>query len=191
MEAERRQVTVLFADMVGFTTFSERSGEEAAFTLMRSLSKLMDDAVREQGGAVQAFTGDGIMAVFGAPVALEDAPLRACRAALSILQRLNTDGGELKLKYGAEPQLRIGLNSGAAVVGSVQAAGDGAVTVLGDTVNVAARLQTLARPGEVVLSEATQRLVDVEAAGEHEIKGKTEKHKIFRLRGIRPQCRPL
>ena len=71
----------------------------------------------------------------------------------------------------------------------MQAAGDGAMTVLGDTVNVAARLQTLARPGEVVLSEATQRLVqglvDVEAAGEHEIKGKTEKHKIFRLRGIR------
>ncbi len=79
---ERRQVTVLFTDMVGFTTFSERSGEEAAFTLMRSLSKLMDDAVREQGGVVQSFTGDGIMAVFGAPVAFEDAPLRACRAAL-------------------------------------------------------------------------------------------------------------
>jgi class 3 adenylate cyclase len=68
MEAERRQVTVLFTDMVGFTTFSERSGEEAAFTLMRSLAKLMDDAVREHGGITQAFTGDGIMAVFGAPV---------------------------------------------------------------------------------------------------------------------------
>ena len=80
MEAERRQVTVLFTDMVGFTTFSERSGEEAAFTLMRSLSKLMDEAVREQGGIVQGFTGDGIMAVFGAPGAFEDAPLRACRA---------------------------------------------------------------------------------------------------------------
>ena len=82
MEAERRQVTVLFADMVGFTSFSERSGEEAAFTLMRSLSKLMDEAVRERGGVVRGFTGDGIMAVFGVPVALEDAPLRACRAAL-------------------------------------------------------------------------------------------------------------
>src|SRR5215831_17255441 len=88
VEAERRQVTVLFADMVGFTSFSERSGEEAAFILMRNLAKLMDDAVREQGGVVQGFTGDGVMAVFGAPVALEDAPLRACRAALSILQRL-------------------------------------------------------------------------------------------------------
>jgi class 3 adenylate cyclase len=71
VEAERRQVTVLFTDMVGFTIFSERSGEEAAFTLMQSLAKPMEDAVRAQGGAVQGFTGDGIMAVFGAPVAHE------------------------------------------------------------------------------------------------------------------------
>jgi class 3 adenylate cyclase len=83
VEAERRQVTVLFTDMVGLTRFSERSGEEAAYTLMRELSKLMNDAVRQQGGVVQSFTGDGIMAVFGAPVAFEDAPLRACRAALA------------------------------------------------------------------------------------------------------------
>jgi class 3 adenylate cyclase len=74
VEAERRQVTVLFTDMVGFTTFSERSGEEAAYNLMRSLSKLMGEAVRERSGIVQGFTGDGIMAVFGAPVAFEDAP---------------------------------------------------------------------------------------------------------------------
>jgi class 3 adenylate cyclase len=96
MEAERRQVTVLFADMVGITSFSERSGEQAAYTLMRSLSKLMDEAVREQGGDVRGFTGDGIMAVFGAPVAFEDAPLRACRAALNILQRLKAAGSGLK-----------------------------------------------------------------------------------------------
>ena len=81
MEAERRQITVLFADVVGFTTFSERSGEEAAFILMRQLAQLMDEAVREQRGGVQGFTGDGIMTVFGAPIAFEDAPLRACRAA--------------------------------------------------------------------------------------------------------------
>ena len=77
MEAERRQVTVLFTDMVGFTSFSEKSGEEAAFTLMRSLSKLMAEAVREQSGVVQGFTGDGITAVFDAPVAFEE--LRDCR----------------------------------------------------------------------------------------------------------------
>jgi class 3 adenylate cyclase len=111
VEAERRQVTVLFADMVDFTTFSERSGEEAAFALMRSLSKLMDGAVREQGGVVQAFTGDGIMAVFGAPIAFEDAPLRACRAALTIQQQLVNAGPDLEAKHGVRPRLRIGVNT--------------------------------------------------------------------------------
>ena len=187
MEAERRQVTILFTDMVGFTTFSERSGEEAAFTLMRSLSKLMDEAVRAQGGVVQAFTGDGMMAVFGAPVAFEDAPLRACRAALSILQRLRTWGPEIK--HGVRPHLRIGLNTGAAVVGKVQEGADAGVTVLGDTVNFAARLQALAEPNSVLMSEATHRLVQgmVEAsfAGEQSIKGKSEPQKVFRLDGIR------
>src|ERR1700719_3091322 len=110
MEAERRQVTVLFTDMVGFTSFSERSGEEAAYTLMRSLSKLMDEAVRERGGVVRGFTGDGMMAVFGVRVALEDAPLRACRAALGILQRLKETGPDLEAKHGVRPQLRIGLH---------------------------------------------------------------------------------
>jgi class 3 adenylate cyclase len=188
VEAERRQVTVLFTDMVGFTTFSERSGEEAAFTLMRSLATLMDDAVRGQGGVVQGFTGDGIMAVFGAPVALEDAPLRACRAALAILQQLNADGEDLKSKYGVRPQLRIGLNAGAAVVGKVQGGADAAVT-LGDTVNVAARLQALAEPDSVVMSEAMQRLVqgmvETSFTGEHQIKGKAEPLKLYRLDRIR------
>ena len=159
MDAERRQVTVLFTDMVGFTSFSERSGEEAAYTLMRSLSKLMDEAVREQGGVVRGFTGDGIMAVFGAPVAFEDAPLRACRAALSILQTLKVAGPDLEAKHGVRPQLRIGLNTGAAVVGKVQEGADAGVTVLGDTVNFAARLQALAEPDSVFMSEATHRLV--------------------------------
>ena len=189
MEPERRQITVLFTDMVGFTTFSERSGEEAAFTLMRSLATLMDDAVRGQGGVVQSFTGDGIMAVFGAPVALEDAPLRACRAALAILQQLDASGEDLKSKYGVRPQMRIGLNTGVAIVGKVQGGADAAVTVLGDTVNVASRLQTLAEPDSVVMSEAMQRLVqgmvETSFTGEHQIKGKAEPQKLYRLDRIR------
>ena len=189
MDAERRQVTVLFTDMVGFTSFSERSGEEAAYTLMRSLSKLMDDAVREQGGVVQGFTGDGIMAVFGAPTAFEDAPLRACRAALLILQRLKTAGSDLEAQHGVRPQLRIGLNTGPAVVGNVQSNADASITVLGDTVNVAARFQALAEAGSVCMTESTYRLVQgmVEAgfAGEHQIKGKSESQKVYRLEAIR------
>ena len=156
---------------------------------MRSLAKPMEESVREQGGVVQGFTGDGIMAVFGAPVAFEDAPLRACRAALSILQKVKTDGGDLAAKHGVQPQLRIGLNSGAAVVGAVQGGADAGVTVLGDTVNFASRLQALAEPDSVVMSEATHRLVQgmVEArfAGEHTIKGKAEPQKVYRLDGIR------
>jgi predicted ATPase/class 3 adenylate cyclase len=189
MEAERRQVTVLFADMVGFTSFAERSGEEAAYTLMRSLSKLMDEAVRERGGFVRGFTGDGIMAVFGAPVAFEDAPLRACRAALGILQRLNEAGRELEAKHGVHPQLRIGLNTGTAVVGKMDDSADAGATVLGDTVNLAARLQSLAEPNSVLMSEATHRLVqgfvDESFAREHIIKGKSEPQMVYRLDGIR------
>jgi class 3 adenylate cyclase len=189
VEAERRQVTVLFTDMVGFTTFSERSGEEAAYTLMRSLSKLMDEAVREQGGFVRGFTGDGIMAVFGAPVAFEDAPLRACRAALSILQRLKAAGPDLEAKHGVRPHMRIGLNAGAAVVGKVQEGAEAQITVLGDTVNFASRLQAVAEPDSICLSEATHRLVNgmVEASfvGEQTIKGKSEPQTVYRLDGIR------
>ena len=189
MDAERRQVTVLFTDMVGFTSFSERAGEEAAFTLMQAIARLMEDAVREQGGSVRGFTGDGIMAIFGAPVAFEDAPLRACRAALLIHERLATTAGALETKFGVRPRMRIGINTGLAVVGQVQAGADANVTVLGDTVNLASRLQSLAEPETVLLSEATQRLVqglvEIEFAGEHSIKGKAETQKAYRLDSIR------
>jgi class 3 adenylate cyclase len=190
VDAERRQVTVLFTDMVGFTIFSERSGEEAAYTLMRSLSKLMGEAVREQGGVVRGFTGDGIMAVFGAPVAYEDAPLRACRAALSILERLKAAAPGLEAKHGVQPQMRIGLNTGPAVVGQVEDGAGAEVTVLGDTVNFAARLQALAEPDSVFLSETThhllQGMVNASFAGEHRIKGKSESQKLYRLDSLRP-----
>jgi class 3 adenylate cyclase len=111
--------------------------------------------VREQGGVVQGFTGDGIMAVFGAPTAFEDAPLRACRAALLILQRLEAAGSDLEAQHGVRPQLRVGINTGPAVVGSVQSGTDAGVTVLGDTVNVAARFQALAEAGSVCMTEST------------------------------------
>ena len=189
MEAERRQITVLFTDMVGFTTFSERSGEEAAYTLMRSLSKLMAEAVREQGGVVQNFTGDGIMAVFGAPTAYEDAPMRACRAALTILQRLKQTATNLEKKHGIRPQMRIGLNTGVAVVGRLEDGADAGVSVLGDTVNFAARLQALAESDSVLMSEATHRMVqgmaEASFAGEHQIKGKVDPQKVYRLNAVR------
>src|SRR5215470_8468457 len=151
---ERRQVTVLFADLVGFTAFSERSGEEAAYQLMQQITKLLRDAVHEQGGTVKNFTGDGVMALFGVPTALEDGPLRACRAALLIQERLAAAAVDIEAAHGLRPQLRIGINNGPVVVGQMQ--GADSVTALGDTVNLASRLQALAEPNTVMLSEASR-----------------------------------
>src|SRR5580700_10135312 len=96
---ERRQVTALFADMVGFTAISERLGEEGTFALIQPIYELMAGAVKEQGGSVKDFTGDGIMALFGVPEALEDAPLRACRAGLRIHERLAAAATAIEAKH--------------------------------------------------------------------------------------------
>jgi class 3 adenylate cyclase len=174
---ERGLVTVLFADLAGFTDFCERAGEEAAYQLMQHLTKLLREFIEAQGGSVRSFTGDRIMALFGVPRALEDGPLRACRAALLIQKELSAQSAVIQSRYGLWPQLRIGISAGLAIIGRVESNEDSSVTALGDTVNVAARLQALAQPGAVMLSEATQRLVEgiVESrfAGEHRIKSST------------------
>jgi class 3 adenylate cyclase len=174
--------------MVGFTSISERLGEEGTYSLIQPIYELMAGAVKEQGGSVKDFTGDGIMALFGAPEALEDAPLRACRAGLLIHQRLAATAPAVAAKYGVLPQMRIGINSGLAVVTHIRGE-NAAMTALGDTVNLASRLQNLAEPGTVYLSEAMQRLVqglvETTFAGAHAIKGKAEPQKVYRLDSIR------
>jgi class 3 adenylate cyclase len=185
---ERRHVTALFADMAGFTAISERLGDEGTFALVQPIYELMDNAVREQGGSVKDFTGDGMMALFGAADALEDAPLRACRAGWVIHERLAASAAAIEAKHGVRPSMRVGINSGLAVVTQIQGE-SGPVTALGDTVNLASRLQALAAPGTVYLSEATQRLVqglvETTFAGSHPIKGKAEPQKVYRLEGLR------
>jgi class 3 adenylate cyclase/tetratricopeptide (TPR) repeat protein len=186
---ERRQVTVLFADMVGFVEVSERIGEDATFSLIRQIYELLTAEIEDQRGWAKDFTGDGVMALFGASEALEDAPLRACRAGLSIHQRLAAAAPKLENQYGIRPQMRIGVNSGVAVVAKIFAQ-DAAVTALGDTVNLASRLQKLADPGTVYLSESTRRLIEGQAetgfVGDFDIKGKTEPQKVYRLDSVRP-----
>jgi class 3 adenylate cyclase len=183
---ERREITVLFADLVGFTAFSERRGEEAAYELMQRISKLLREVVEQHGGTVGSFTGDGVMALFGVPQALEDAPLRACRAALVARDRLAARAGEIEAACGLHPALRIGIHTGLAVVGNV----DGTFTAFGDAVNLAARLQALAEPGSVVLSDATRRrvegAVEMRSLGTRAVKGKAEPQSLFRLDALRP-----
>jgi class 3 adenylate cyclase len=187
-QGERRQITVLFADMAGYTAVSERLGEEDAYELIQPIYTIMADAVRELSGTVQDFTGDGIMALFGVPTSLEDAPLRACRASLLIQQRLADAMPAMELRFGFRPQMRIGINSGPAVVGRVGAGGESRITAIGDTVNLASRLQNLAEPGTVLLSDAANRLVQGLVAsdflGEFGIKGKSEPQRVYRLNGV-------
>jgi class 3 adenylate cyclase/tetratricopeptide (TPR) repeat protein len=189
VEAERRHLVILFADVVGFTAFSERFGDEAAFRLTQSLSQFMERVVEVEGARIQDILGDGVMVVFGAPVASEDAPLRACRVALSILENLPAAWDQIFAQYGVRPEIRIGVNAGPAVFGQLHSGGDARLTALGDTVNVAARLQSLAEPGSAIISESAYRLVeglvDATFAGELPIKGRGAPEKAYRLNGIR------
>ena len=188
-DGERRQITVLFADMVGFTAFAERFGEEASYSLMQRVSGLLTECVHQQGGVIKSFTGDGVMALFGFPTASEDAPLRACRAALRIQQQLSQKEDEIMGAFGVRPQIRIGVNTGPAILGEVQSGESTSITALGDTVNFASRLQAQAEPGGVFVSEATHGLVaglvETVFVGALPIKGKAEAQNAYRLTGIR------
>ena len=104
LEGQRRQVTVLFADMVGYTTISERLGEEATYGLMQAVLEPISRLVHEQGGKVQTFTGDGVMALFGALAGTEDVPLQTCRAALAIQDEIGRIGDEIESVHGGKSQ---------------------------------------------------------------------------------------
>ena len=185
---ERRRVTALFADVVGSTPLAERIGEEALYKLMQDVIADLSAAVRDHGGTIEKLTGDGLMALFGAPLAVEDAPLNAVRAGLDMLARIENAGRAIEAEHGERPALRVGVNSGYAVVGNLGGELQQEVTALGDSVNVAARLEGLAEPGSMVIGDATYQLVadfvEAEDAGTHEVKGKTEAQKIWRVSGL-------
>src|SRR6476660_740854 len=140
-QSEHRQVTVLMTDLVGFTAFVERAGEEAAFALVSNVSGLTTAAIHHHRGSVKNFTGDGVVALFGTPTALEDGRLRACRAALEIQTRHADAGDRIEAEIGFRPQLRISLTTGPVVLGAVDSGESTSVTAHGDIVNLAARLQ--------------------------------------------------
>ncbi len=150
---ERRQVTVLFADLSGYTAVAERMDPEAVKSLVDRALRRLGQEVDRYGGSVDKYIGDNVMAVFGAPVAHEDDAERAVRAALGMQDAMSEINEGLGASHGVNLALRVGVNTGEVVAGAV---GDG-YTVIGDTVNVAARLQTAAQPGSVTVGERTFR----------------------------------
>jgi class 3 adenylate cyclase len=185
--AEYKQVTVLFADVVHSMDIALAVGAERLREIMADLADRCAAVVQRYGGTVDKFTGDGIMAVFGAPVALEDHAIRACLAALGVQEeakRLAVDVGE---RDGVDLQLRVGLNSGQVIAGEI-GSGPFGYTAVGEQVGMAQRMESVAPPGGVMLTASTARLVEGAATlGESElvqIKGPDEPVPARRLLGI-------
>ena len=178
LEGERKQVSVLFVDVSGFTSLSVRLDPEDVHGLMNQAFELMLAEVHRYEGTVNQFLGDGIMALFGAPIAHEDHAQRAVHAALGIRKALEDYKEELEQRQGIRFRVRQGINTGLVVVGSIGSDLRMDYTAVGDTTNVAARLEQAADPGRIVISEATHRLVSgyfhTRPLGQLALKGKAE-----------------
>ncbi len=184
MEGERKHVTVLFCDLVGSTALAERIGAEAMHGILNRFFELALTEVHRYEGTLNQFLGDGFMALFGAPIAHEDHALRAARAALGIRRGILERRIEPSLDAGAL-QLRMGMNTGPVVVGKI---GDNLrmdYTAIGDTTNLAARMQQLAAPNEILLArntwEAVRQHFHCDALGDRKVKGKAERVSVYRL----------
>ena len=190
--AEYKQVTVLFADVVHSMDMAAAVGPERLREIMAELVNRATAVVQRYGGTVDKFTGDGIMAVFGAPAALEDHALRACFAALGIQDEAKRLAVEVERRDGVDLRLRVGLNSGQVIAGEIGAAAAG-YTALGEQVGMAQRVESVAPPGGVMLSESTARLVeDAMVLAEPEmmrIKGADDPVPARRLLGVAPHRR--
>ncbi len=188
IEGERKQVTVLFADVCGFTGISEALDPEEVHRLMDRCFEILTREIHRFEGTINQFTGDGVMALFGAPIAHEDAPRRALRAALAVQEALSAYSEDIRKEHGVSFQMRIGINTGTVVVGKI---GDDlrmAYTAAGDSTNLAARLQSVAEPGTVLVSEHTYRLTkeffEFSHQGSTKLKGKSSSTTLYRA--LRP-----
>ena len=194
-QADRRMATVLFADLSGFTSISERLDLEDVRVLQTDLYAVLREAVERYGGFVEKFVGDALMAVFGAPLAHEDDPQRAVRTALDMHEAVHALGQRWLPRLGRTLSLHIGINTGRVVAGTIGSGPDAAFAVTGDTVNTAARLQSAAAAGQTLVSPITERLTrhefTFEPGGSLSLKGKAEPLPVFRLIGGHEQPQPL
>ncbi len=181
---ERRTVTVLFADLSGYTAIAERLDPEAVKALVDRFLGRLGEEVERVGGRVDKYMGDAVMAIFGAPVAHEDDPERAVSAAVAMQAAMSELNQRLLSDHGIEFALCVGVNTGEVLAGKV---GED-YTVIGDAVNVASRLQTSASPGTITVGERTQRatsgVVEYEPLEPLELKGKAEPVAAWRAIGL-------
>ena len=188
-EAERRQLTVMFCDLVGSTELSARVDPEVLRDVVRSFQRVSATVIERFGGHIAQYLGDGLLVYFGYPVAHEDDAQRAVRAALGILAAIERLTTQLETERGLTLAARIGIHTGLVVVGAMGGGGRQEDLALGETPNVAARLQSIAEPGSVVLSAATQRLVgsaiQCRDLGPHSVKGLAEPLRVHQVVGER------
>ncbi len=190
LEGERKQVTVLFADMKGsMELLADRDPEEARKLLDPVLERMMD-AVHRYEGTVNQVLGDGIMALFGAPLAAEDHAVRACYAALAMQREIRQYTEEVRRAHGFEVQIRVGLHSGEVVVRAIGSDLHMDYSAVGQTTHLAARMEQLASPGSIRLTADTLRLaegfVQVNSLGPVPVKGVADPVEVFELVGIGP-----
>ena len=189
IEGERRFATVLFADVARSTAIAERLDPEDWALVMNGAFGFMNASVSRYGGTVSRLMGDAILALFGAPIAHEDDAERAVRAGLEIQAAARAHAGAVRQRYGVDFELRVGINTGTAVLAFVGDAVKTEYTAMGDAANVAARLQSAAAPGTVLISADTYRLVhavfDVQPLGPLDMKGKEAPVKAYQVTGVR------
>lgn len=199
-EAERKQITVMFADMSGFTALSERTDAEEMRSLVNQCFEALGKVIARYGGHIDKFIGDELMVLFGAPVAMEDHAARALHAALELREKF-TAFNEEHVTLRANPlSIHTGVNSGLVVTGAIGTEAKREYTVMGDPVNVAARLVARAAPGEILVGEQTRRLAgkefDFEDLGNIALEGRARELRVYRLQGLKggtevePQSRP-
>lgn len=185
LEGERKQVTVLFCDLVGSTSLAERLGPEIMHGLLNRFFELALSEVHRYEGTINQFLGDGFMALFGAPIAHEDHARRAALAALGLQKAIAEHRAELGEREGLSFKVRMGINTGWVVVGGIGDQLRMDYTAIGDTTNLAARLQQHAEPGAILVSEDTSRFLQgsarLEPLGALQVKGKEAPVQAFRL----------
>jgi len=192
LTGERKPVTALFADVVGSTALAERMDAEDWTAMMNEAFDEMSKAVFRYEGTIAQLQGDAMVAFFGAPVAHEDDPDRAVRAALDMVAAIDEFARQLKETHGIDFRIRAGINTGPVVVGNVGTDLRYEYTALGDAMNVAARTQAAAEPGSVLITASTHRLLaeafETQDIGEIVVKGKTEAVHAFRV--LAPRAAP-